>query len=62
MFGRGVSDVIEMSAPEQRAIQAQRQAIASKKSLEETVAKSPKSQSTPDYFTNRKALEILLTR
>ena len=57
MFGRGVSDVIEMSAPEQRAIQAQRQAIASKKSLEETVSKSPKSQSTPDYFTNRKALE-----
>ena len=57
MFGRGVSDVMEMSAPEQRAIQAQRQAIASKKSLEETVSKSPKSQSTPDYFTNRKALE-----
>lgn len=57
MFGRGVSDVIEMSAPEQRAIQAQRQAIASKKSLEETVSKSPKSQSTPDYFTNKKALE-----
>lgn len=37
MAGRGVSDVIEMSAPEQRVIQAQRQAIASKKSLDKTI-------------------------
>lgn len=47
MAGRGISDVIEMSASEQRAIQAQRQAIASKKSLEETI---PTNVSDLNYF------------
>ena len=45
--GRGISDVIEMSAPEQRAIQAQRQAIAAKKSLDETI---PTNVSDLNYF------------
>ncbi len=47
MAGRGVSDVIEMSAPEQRAIQAQRQAIARKKSLDKTI---PTNISDLNYF------------
>ena len=47
MAGRGISDVIEMSAPEQRAIQAQRQAISNKKSLEETI---PTNVSDLNYF------------
>lgn len=47
MSGRGISDVIEMSAPEQRAIQAQRQAIASKKSLDKTI---PTNASDLNYF------------
>lgn len=47
MAGRGISDVVEMSAPEQRAIQAQRQAISNKKSLEETI---PTNVSDLNYF------------